>query len=130
MSGPPPLLPLVDSVSCSAVKVSSRFMSVLAKLRLALRPAAPVARPEEPSRAVPGVDFVFSIAMFPVGIDFLAAAGEVLRELGADLALSFSFFFAIFALATERCSCEIGYSRIGCGSRETSTGPDGVLMDA
>jgi hypothetical protein len=87
-------------------------------------------------RALPGIDFVRVVGIIgvalkastdPVGELLRMAVGDPLLELGADFARAFSFFFAILAVAAERCSCDTGDNRISRGSRAISMGPCGVV---
>lgn len=50
-------------------------------------------------------------------------AGEALLELAADFARA-ARFFAIFVVATSRCSCDMGDRLISKGCKLSSVGPE------
>lgn len=129
VSGPALLLPDVEIVSGSAPLLPDNERESNSFL-----PEAPSVKDD--LRAFPGVDLVRPVTRVEddakasvdlVGELLRAAVGEDLLEFGADLARAFSFFFAIFAFAMERCSCDTGVRRISRGSRGISTGPMGVV---
>lgn len=128
VSGPALLLPDVEILSSSAPLLPDNERASTSFLV-----GAPSVRDD--LRAFPGVDLVRLVtrveAEAKASVDLVgellrAAVGEDLLEFGADLARAFSFFFAIFAFAMERCSRDTGVRRTSRGSRGISTSPIGV----